>query len=268
MRILQDQIKTCVDICACRRRGNLWPDLTSFKREIENAFDMKDLGKAELLLGVKEEYEIKSLTPSNTPLKPNTQLSNATEDELKGFKELKINYRSAIGALNYIILNSRPDITFAVSHLSQFLENPGITHWTACLQVLQYLYHTKTLALHYTNTGSEGVIGNADADWGNSVMDRRLISGYTITFNGNLISWQTKKQPTVSHSTTEAKYKSLSDKTKEVEWLMGLMKEVGIDNTLTPQLLNENKGATDLAHSNTNHNSFKTNHMEIKYHYL
>ncbi|MBW0555649.1 hypothetical protein O181_095364 [Austropuccinia psidii MF-1] len=174
---------------------------------------MKDLGKAEFLLGVKlnhltkgfllsqehyidklaEEYEIKSLTPSAT------QLSNATEDKVKGLKELKINYWSAIGALNYISLNSRPNITFAVSHLSQFLENPGITHWTACLQVLRYLYHTKTLALHYTNTGSKGVMGHADADWGNSVMDRRSISGYTITLNGNLISWLTKKQPTVSH---------------------------------------------------------------------
>ncbi|MBW0492427.1 hypothetical protein O181_032142 [Austropuccinia psidii MF-1] len=229
---------------------------------------MKDLGKAELLLGVKvnhltkgfslsqehyidklaEEYEIKSLTPSNTPLKPNIQLSNSTEDEVS--------------------LNSRPNITFAVSHLSQFLENPGRTHWTACLQVLQYLYHTKALALHYTNTGSEGVIGNADVDWGNSVMDRRSISGYTISFNGNLISWQMKKQPTVSHSTTEAEYKSLSDMTKEVEWLMGLMTEIGIDNTLTPQLVNDNKGAIDLAHSNTNHNGFKTKHMDIKYHYI
>ncbi|MBW0570239.1 hypothetical protein O181_109954 [Austropuccinia psidii MF-1] len=264
------------------------PDLTLFKQEIQNAFDTKDLGKAELLLGVKvnhlpkgfslsqehyidklaEEYEIKSFTPSNTPLKPNIQLSNATEDELRAFKELKINYRSAIGALNYISLNTRPDITFSVSHLSQFLENPGITHWTVCLQVLRYLYHTKALTLHYTNSGSEGLIGYADADWGNSVMDRRSISGYTITLNGNLISWQTKKQPTVSHSTTEAEYKSLSDMTKEVKWLMRLMKEIGINNTWTPQLLNDNKGAIDLAHSNTNHNGFKTKHMDIKYHYI
>ncbi|MBW0585055.1 hypothetical protein O181_124770, partial [Austropuccinia psidii MF-1] len=109
------------------------PDLTLFKQEIQNAFDMKDLGKAELLLGIKvnhfpkgfslsqehyidklaEEYEIKSLPPSNTPLKPNIQLSNATKDEVRAFKELRINYRSAIGALNYISLNTRPDITFA-----------------------------------------------------------------------------------------------------------------------------------------------------------
>ncbi|MBW0519630.1 hypothetical protein O181_059345 [Austropuccinia psidii MF-1] len=145
----------------------LGPDLTWFKQEIQNAFDTKDLGKAELLLGVKvkhltkgflpsqehyidklaEEYEIKSLNPSKAPLKPKIQLSNATEDEVRVFKKLKITYQGAIGALNYISLDSRPDIAFAVSHLSQFLENTGITHWTACVQVLQYLYHTKTLAL-------------------------------------------------------------------------------------------------------------------------
>ncbi|MBW0557170.1 hypothetical protein O181_096885 [Austropuccinia psidii MF-1] len=182
------------------------PDLTLFKQEIQDAFNMKDLGKAELLLGLKvnhlagrfslsqehyidklaEEYEIKNLAPSNTPLKPNIQLSNATEDEVRVFKELEINYQSAIRALNYISLNSRPEITFAVSHLSQFLENPGITHWSACLQVLRYLYHTKTLELHYANTGGGGVIGYADADWGNSVMDRRSTSGYTISLNHKL----------------------------------------------------------------------------------
>ncbi|MBW0491765.1 hypothetical protein O181_031480 [Austropuccinia psidii MF-1] len=140
-----------------------------------------------------EGYEIKSLTPSNKPLKPDIQLSNATVDEVRAFKELKINYQSAIGALNYVSLNSRPDITFVVIHLSQFLENPGITHWTVFLQVLQYLYHTKTLALHYTNTGSEGVIGHPDAHWWNSVMERKLISGYKISLNGNLISWKTRK---------------------------------------------------------------------------
>ncbi|MBW0465870.1 hypothetical protein O181_005585 [Austropuccinia psidii MF-1] len=213
------------------------PDLTSFKQEIQKTFNMKDLGKAELLLGMKvnhltggfslsqehyfdklvEEYEIKNLTPLNTPLKPNIQLSNSTEDDVRVLKALEINYQSAIGALNYISLNSRPDITFSVSHLSQFLENPGIAHWSVCLQVLWYLYHTKTLALHYTNTGSRGLIGHADADWGNSVMDRRLTSGCTISLNGNLISWQTKKQPKVSNSTTEDRYKSLSDTTKEVE---------------------------------------------------
>ncbi|MBW0511152.1 hypothetical protein O181_050867 [Austropuccinia psidii MF-1] len=56
--------------------------------------------------------------------------------------------------------------------------------------------------------------------------------------------------------------------TKEVEWLIQLMKEIRINKTLTPQLLNDNKGAIDLAHSNTNHNSFGTKHMDIKYDYI
>ncbi|MBW0475298.1 hypothetical protein O181_015013 [Austropuccinia psidii MF-1] len=97
-------------------------------------------------------------------------------------------------------------------------------------------------------------------------MNRKSTSGYAITLNGNLISSQTKKQSTVSHSTTEAEYKSLSDMTKEVEWLMKLMKETGINDNLTPQLLSNKKGAIDLAQSKTDHNGFKTKHMDIKYH--
>ncbi|MBW0571406.1 hypothetical protein O181_111121 [Austropuccinia psidii MF-1] len=116
-----------------------------------------------------------------------------------------------------------------------------MTQWTVCLQVLRYFYYTKTLALHYKNIGDGRVIGHADADCGNSVMDRRSTSGYTITLNGNLISWQTKKQPTVSYSTLAAEYKSLSEMTKEVESLMQLMKKIGINNILTAQLLNEKK---------------------------
>ncbi|MBW0495211.1 hypothetical protein O181_034926 [Austropuccinia psidii MF-1] len=250
---------------------------------------MKDLGEASLLLGVKithtdngftlsqehyintlaREYDLEKYSPANTPLKPNLQLNNATKEEEAEFAKLNINYRSAIGALNYISTNTRPDITFAVSHLSRFLEKPGITHWTACLQVLRYLYHTRGLSLHYSREGKKGIEAYADADWGNSVVDRRSTSGYIVTVNDHLVSWRTKKQPTVSHSTTEAEYKALSDMTKEVEWLMQLLKEIDLNKeNSTPQLFNDNKGAIDLALSNANHNGFKTKHMDIKYHYI
>ncbi|MBW0472263.1 hypothetical protein O181_011978 [Austropuccinia psidii MF-1] len=262
------------------------PDLTNFKMEIKKSFDMKDLGEAGLLLGVKiahknngftlsqehyinnlaREYELEKYAPVNTPLKPNLQLNVATREEEAAFADLNINYRSAIGALNYISTNTRPDITFAVSHLSRFLEKPGITHWTACLQVLRYLYHTKELSLHYSKGGKEGIVAYADADWGNSVIDRRSTSGYVVTVKGHLISWRTKKQPTVSHSTTEAEYNALSDMTKEIEWLIQLLEEIDVNEANpTPQLFNDNKGAIDLAMSNANHNGFKTKHMDIKY---
>ncbi|MBW0466664.1 hypothetical protein O181_006379 [Austropuccinia psidii MF-1] len=196
---------------------------------------MKDLGEAGLLLGVKIthknngftlsqehyintlawEYELKRYSPPNTPLKPNLQLNISTKEEETAFMDLNINYRSAIGALNYISTNTRPDITFAV---------------------LRYLYHTKKLLLHYSKGGKEGIVAYADANLGNSVIDRRSTSGYIVMVKGHLVSWRTKKQPTVSHSTTEAEYKALTNMTKEVEWLIQLLEEIDLNGgNPTPQ---------------------------------
>ncbi|MBW0532219.1 hypothetical protein O181_071934 [Austropuccinia psidii MF-1] len=167
------------------------PDLEDFKKEIKTKFEMKDLGKANLLLGIKinhlndgfsidqehyidelaEKYKIKDLIPSNTPLKPHLQLSNPSKKENEEFNSLNINYRSAIGSLNYISSNTHPDITFSVSHLSQFLEKPGIQHWNACLQVFRYLYHSKHLCLTFKNHGFHYIKTYADADWGNNPID-------------------------------------------------------------------------------------------------
>ncbi|MBW0473178.1 hypothetical protein O181_012893 [Austropuccinia psidii MF-1] len=250
---------------------------------------MKDLGKANLLLGIKilhnkagfslsQEQYIKNiaknfnntkLAPVNTPLKPVLQLMKASESEIEAFQKLGLNYRSIIGALNYISTNTRPHITFAISHLSQFLEQPSLKHWVASLQVLCYLYHTKEKTLNYHNKGKCNIISYADADWGNLLINRRSVGGYTLFLNHHLISWQTKKQQTISHSTTGAEYKSLSDASKEILWFQQLLQKIKLEvpgNVLT--LYNDNKGAINLAHSNINHNGFKTKHMDIQFHFI
>ncbi|MBW0510313.1 hypothetical protein O181_050028 [Austropuccinia psidii MF-1] len=265
------------------------PNLEEFKKEIKNEFDMKDLGKANLLLGIKinhlddgfsldqehyikelaDKYGIRDLIPSNTPLKPHLQLSNSSEKEHEEFNNLNINYRSAVGSLNYISSNTRPDITFAVSHLSQFLEKPGLQHWNACLQVFRYLFYSKNLCLTFKNHGFHHINTYADADWGNNPIDRRSISGFTVSINLHLISWRSKRQQTVSHSTTEAEYQSLSDAAKETTWLINLLNEIQITTSpLDPLLLNDNKGAIDLALNDANHSGFKTKHMDIKFHFI
>ncbi|MBW0512111.1 hypothetical protein O181_051826 [Austropuccinia psidii MF-1] len=180
---------------------------------------MKDLGKAHLLLGIKinhlsdvfslnqehyinelaDKYKIKDLIPSNTLLKPHLQLSISSDKEHVDFNKLEINCRSAVGSLNYISSNTRPDITFAISHLSQFLEKPGMQHWNASLQVFQYLFHSKDLSLTFKNHVFNQIVTYADADWGNNPIDRRSVSGFTVSINSHLISWQSKKQQTVSH---------------------------------------------------------------------
>ncbi|MBW0466956.1 hypothetical protein O181_006671 [Austropuccinia psidii MF-1] len=161
------------------------------------------------------------------------------------------------------------DHPISISHLSQFLEKPGLSHWNACIQVLRYLYYSKTLWLTFKNHGFHHIKTYADADWGNSPNDQISISGFTVVLNQHLISWRSKRQQTVSHSTTEAEYKSLSDATKETMWLTNLINEMQLTTSpLDPLLLNDNKGAIDLALNDTNHRSFKTKHMDIKSHYI
>ncbi|MBW0529575.1 hypothetical protein O181_069290 [Austropuccinia psidii MF-1] len=193
----------------------------------------------------------------------------ASESEIESFQKLGLNYRSIIGALNYISTNTRPDITFEISHLSQFLERPSLKHWLASLQVLRYLYHTKGKTLNYYNKGKCNIISYADSDWGNSPINRRSVGGYTLFLNHHLISWRTKKQQTISHSTTEAEYKSLSDASKEILWFQQLLQETNLEVPgNVPTLYNDNKGTIDLAHSNINHNGFKTKHMDIEFHFI
>ncbi|MBW0481426.1 hypothetical protein O181_021141 [Austropuccinia psidii MF-1] len=132
-----------------------------------------------------------------------------------------------------------------------------------------YLYHSKHLCLTFKNHGFHHIKTYADADWGNNPIDLRSVSGFTVSINLHFISWQSKKQQIVSHSTTEAKYKSLSNVTKETTWLMNIINKIRLNfSFLNPILFNDNKGAIDLALSDANHSGFKTKHMDIKLHFI
>ena len=149
---------------------------------------MKDLGEIHWLLNLKierdksagtisisqEAYIDKILSRFNlqdakthaTPLDPTTKLSKdqcPTTDAEKKIME-KIPYRQAIGLLMWAAVATRPDISFAVSLLSQFLENPGITHWNAVKRVFRYLKGTKDKKL-VLGGSREGIVGYTDADW-------------------------------------------------------------------------------------------------------
>ncbi|MBW0567377.1 hypothetical protein O181_107092 [Austropuccinia psidii MF-1] len=137
-------------------------NLHIFKKEIANEFEIKDMGPTDLLLGVKiskleegigmdqqnfvesllELYWMQDCKPVSTPLVPNEHLGPATEEERIAFESLQIHFRSAFRTINYLSTATWPDLSLAVSSLSQYLENPGIQHWRAFLHVLKYLCGT------------------------------------------------------------------------------------------------------------------------------
>ena len=88
----------------------------------------------------------------------------------------------------------------------------------------------------------------------------------TITLLGTWISWSSRKQATVSRSSTKAEYKSLANATAEVTWVETILKELGVKVKETPCLWCDNMGATYLSANPVFH--ARTKHIEIDFHFV
>ena len=137
-------------------------DINATKRILENKFDMKDLGVADAILGIRIHQTPQGLTLSQshyiekvlnkfmefgiakTPLDVNFVLRKN-----KGESDSQLEYARVLGCLMYIMNFTRPDIACAISKLSRYASNPKKTHWTAMKRVLGYLKYTQNYALHY-----------------------------------------------------------------------------------------------------------------------
>ncbi|MBW0487893.1 hypothetical protein O181_027608 [Austropuccinia psidii MF-1] len=264
-------------------------ELSSFKRDIKCEFNVKHIGEADLMLGIKlicangglilsqthyvesvlALYGMSECRPVATPMVTNSHLEEGSSEECSEFKALSTNYRSAIGTLSYLSVATRTEISFAVSSLSQFLEKPGIGHWNAFLHVLCYLKGTADLGLFYVSNGDSGLCAYSDPDWGNCKQTRQSVTGFTISFNNCLIIWKTCKQPTVSLSTAEAEYKALTNLSTEVLWLRQFVKELSLCNLDGPTIIfDDNQGCINTASSDSNSNARRMKHVEIQLHFI
>ena len=102
---------------------------------------------------------------------------------------------------------TRPDLSYIVSKLSQFMHKPTKFHLNAAKYVLRYLKGTKEYGLKfYKSTDPIHIVGFSDSDWAKTSEDRKSISGYCFQLNNqsSFISWKSKKQATVALSSCEA----------------------------------------------------------------
>lgn len=154
------------------------------------------------------------------------QYLTAGDPEHQDASMLNKPYRPLIGKLLYLARGTRPDIANTVRELSRFSSQPTMEHWQACKRLLRYLRGTSNYRLSYYGGKPLQLESYMDADWANS-NDRKSISGMLIKLAGGAVSWSSKKQSTVSLSSTEAEYNSLSEGTREVIWLRQLLKDLG-----------------------------------------
>jgi hypothetical protein len=135
------------------------------------------------------------------PMSTTTALDADEEGEHVDQKE----YRSMIGLLLYLTA-MRPDIQFSVCLCARFQASPRTSHRQAVKRIFRYLRHTPDFGLWYFASSSLALHGFLDADFAECRLDRKSTSG-TCQFSGSsLVSWSSRKQSSVSQSTTEAEY--------------------------------------------------------------
>eukprot|EP00253_Pinus_taeda_P031357 PITA_31357 len=135
-------------------------------------------------------------------------------------------YKSIVVSLMYLTA-TRPDIMFAVSLISRFMERPKEGHWQAAKRILRYVKGTKMFGILYNVSEYSDLVGYTDSDWAGSVDDRKSTSCYIFHMGSGAISWASKKQSIVALSTAEAEYVAATAATCQAVWMRRMLRSLG-----------------------------------------
>jgi hypothetical protein len=195
----------------------------------------------------------------STPSDPSIKIH---QDSSPPYSDIS-SYRRLIGRLLYLNA-TRPDITFITHQLSQFLSAPTKTHYDGAIRVLKYLKSCPGRGLFFPRDSSLHVVGFSYADWAGCKDTRKSILGQCFFLSKSLISWRTKKQLTISRSSSEAEYRALGAATCELQWLTYVLQDLHVKCIKTPILYCDNLSVIHIAANPVFHE--RTKHLEIDCH--
>ena len=143
------------------------------------------------------------------------------------------------------------------------MAKPHESHWNAAKAVLKYLKGTLDYGIKYTDASNVELTSYLDFDWAGNKDDQRSTTGYAFSIGSGVVSWSSKKKPTVSLSSTEVEYKALCAATCEAVWLRILLQDVGEERQERTMIKCDNQSTINIAKNPFFH--ARTKHVEAQY---
>lgn len=254
--------------------------ISQLKAHLHATFSIKDLGRLHFFLGLEASYSdqgiiltqckfthellrdaaFPDIKPHVTPLPLHYKMSTSDSPLLPD----PTPYRCLICKLNFLT-NTRPNLSYSVQSLSQHMQQPRVCHLEALKHTLGYISHTLGQGILLTATDHITLQAYSDSDWVFCLDTRRSISGFVLLLGRSPISWKSKKQATVSKSSSEAEYRSMATASAEVVWVIRLLDELGIHNLKLVTLNCDNMSALHIANNPVFHE--RTKHIEVDCHF-
>lgn len=262
--------------------------IREFIDEFSAKFPVKVMESAEFVVGLQilqhggeislsQSTYVSKIVAEMAPNDEATSHQPISSDETKAIVEATVQgqvhppvnsteYKSILGSINYAMVSTRPDLAFAMSFLGRYAANPNELHMKAVHKLLRYLRTFPDVSLTYRKgSGTCTFYGYVDADWGGS-HDRKSTGAYVFYIGGTPISWQSKGQPTVSLSSTEAEYMATREAAKEIIWLRRLLNDLGHPQREPTVIYEDNTATKSLAENPVHHE--RTKHIDIAYHFI
>ncbi|KAI9170383.1 hypothetical protein LWI28_027097 [Acer negundo] len=256
--------------------------IAEFKDFMIGEFEMTDIGLMNYFLGLEvkqsntrifisqekyvndlfEKFQMKDCNPVKFPMNTNQKFSlNDGEERIDGHL-----YRSLIGSMLYL-KNCRPDIMFATSFLSRFMQNPSKLHYEAAKRMLRYFKGTSSYGIWYTNNVDNfQLCGYSDSDWAGSVDDRRSTTGYIFNLGSGAIAWNSKKQPSTALSSSEAEYMAATSASCQTVWLRRILEDMKQHQKVSTVVHCDNQSTIAMARNSIFHS--RTRHVETRHHFI
>jgi hypothetical protein len=252
-----------------------------FSSAMESEFEMSMIGELSFFLGLQitqrsegmfisqekylremlKRFQMEDSKPVGTPMVIGCKLSK--DDDSPDVDQSS--YRSMIGSLLYITA-SRPDIMHVVGMVGRYQSAPKQSHLLAVKRIFRYLKETMNYGLWYPKNQNFQLSVYSDVDWANCMDERKITSGGAFFLGDSLVAWLSKKQGSISLSTTEAEYIAAATCCTQVLWMIQTLVDLEVKYATSIPIHCDNTSAISVSKNPVFHS--KTKHIPITYHFL